>query len=80
MWISVIFLGLILGPDSLRAQEAEIAENVIDVREGQEVRLECRFAAEDNPDDKISLYWIRTNRNGYDNVAIGDTIFQENYR
>ena len=27
-----------------------------------------------------TLYWIRTNRNGHDNVAIGDTPFQENYR
>ncbi len=27
-----------------------------------------------------TLYWIRTNRDGHDNVAIGGTPFQENYR
>ncbi len=27
-----------------------------------------------------TLYWIRTNREGHDNVAIGGTPFQENYR
>ena len=52
----------------------------LDVQEGQEVSLECRYSPELLREGSSTLYWIRTNRNGHDNVAIGGTPFQENYR
>ncbi len=58
------------------------AQNVkpltIDVTEGEDVRLECRFSSQLSK-KASTLYWIRTNRRGHDNVAIGDTPFQANY-
>ena len=51
----------------------------IDVEEGQNVVLKCRFPAELSRKDS-TLYWIRTNRKGHDNVAIGQTPFQASYQ
>ena len=52
---------------------------VMDITEGMDVTLECRFQAELS--QKASqLYWIRTNRKGHDNVAIGETPYQTNYK
>jgi hypothetical protein len=50
----------------------------IDVNESEDVVLECRFSP--SLSKKAStLYWIRSNRKGSDNVAIGNTPFQANY-
>lgn len=56
-----------------------LGEGAIDVEEGEHVRLECRFSSQ-LAVKASTLYWIRSNRNGHDNVAIGGTPFQENYR
>ena len=75
---SFSLLGLLLLSGASCAQHLN-GEGSIDVEEGDNVRLECRFA----PSLAVkasTLYWIRTNRNGHDNVAIGDTPFQGNYR
>ena len=50
----------------------------IDVTEGEDVVLECRFSPQLSK-KASTLYWIRTNRKGHDNVAIGNTPFQANY-
>ena len=50
-----------------------------DVTEGSNVQLECRFSPELSR-KASTLYWIRTNRKGHDNVAIGETPFQNNYK
>ena len=60
------------------AGDNDNAKTTIDVQEGDNVKLECRFS----PSLAVkasTLYWIRTNRNGHDNVAIGSTPFQQNY-
>lgn len=54
------------------------AQTIIDVQEGDRVKLECRFSAE-LAQKASTLYWIRTNRNGHDNVAIGETPYQAKY-
>jgi hypothetical protein len=56
----------------------ESSPSSIDVEEGDNVKLTCHFAPELAGKD-TTLYWIRTNRNGHDNVAIGSTPFQKNY-
>lgn len=53
-------------------------QGTIDVTEEQDVLLECRFSP-DLSKKASTLYWIRTNRKGHDNVAIGETPFQANY-
>ncbi|CAG0880135.1 unnamed protein product [Cyprideis torosa] len=55
------------------------AEELSDVVEGEEATLECRFGASYKP-QQTSLYWIRTNKEGTDNVAIQDTLLEEHYR
>ena len=50
-----------------------------DVTEGSNVHLECRFSPELSR-KASTLYWIRTNRKGHDNVAIGETPFSNNYK
>ena len=50
----------------------------IDVTEDQNVRLQCRFSPELSK-KASTLFWIRTNRQGHDNVAIGETPYQANY-
>jgi hypothetical protein len=50
----------------------------IDVNENENVLLECRFSPQLSK-KASTLYWIRTNRKGHDNVAIGATPFQANY-
>ena len=69
---------LFLSSPALGSRSATKGESSIDVEEGETVRLECRF-----PPDRAgtaTLYWIRTNRNGHDNVAIDGTPYGENYR
>eukprot|EP00096_Caligus_rogercresseyi_P007210 TRINITY_DN2500_c0_g1_i2.p1 TRINITY_DN2500_c0_g1~~TRINITY_DN2500_c0_g1_i2.p1 ORF type:complete len:1139 (+),score=219.87 TRINITY_DN2500_c0_g1_i2:255-3671(+) len=51
----------------------------IDVTEGQDAVLNCRFLSQ-FLNNGTSTYWIRKNRNGYDNVAIGQTPYEHQYR
>ena len=51
----------------------------IDVSEGEDATLECRFSPQLSKKDS-TLFWIRTNRKGHDNVAIGNTPYQAGYR
>ena len=52
----------------------------IDITEGMDVTLQCRFQAELSK-KPFHLYWIRTNRYGTDIVAIGETLLdQTNYK
>lgn len=51
----------------------------VDVRVGEDVTLECRF----NPalmDKRHTFYWIRQNIKEKDNVAIGESPLEKNYR
>jgi hypothetical protein len=51
----------------------------VDVRVGEDVTLECRF----NPtlmDKRHTFYWIRANIKEKDNVAIGESPLEKNYR
>ena len=52
--------------------------NSVDVERGDDATLPCRFSPTLSK-RASTLYWIRTNRGGHDNVAIGGTPFQENY-
>nr|XP_040575461.1 hemicentin-1-like [Lepeophtheirus salmonis] len=54
------------------------ALQTMDVLEKENVQLECRFSPGLAHRAK-TLYWIRTNRYGTDNVAIGPSPLQENY-
>ena len=54
------------------------ATQTMDVLEKEDVLLECRFPTRIT-DREIILYWIRSNRNGHDNVAIGNLILENNY-
>ena len=51
----------------------------IDVSDGEDATLECRFSPQLSKADS-TLFWIRTNRKGHDNVAIGNTPYQTGYR
>ena len=51
---------------------------IMDVTEGEDVLLKCRFQPELSQ-RASQLFWIRTNREGHDNVAIGETPYQTNY-
>ena len=53
-------------------------EETIDVTQDQDVQLKCRFSPE-LAMKASTLFWIRTNRQGHDNVAIGETPYQANY-
>ena len=50
----------------------------LDVQEGDDVRLECRFPA-GIAAKASSIYWLRQNRGGHDNAAINDTPYEQNY-
>lgn len=55
------------------------AARAVDVRVGEDVTLECRF----NPvlmDKRHTFYWIRQNIKEKDNVAIGESPLEKNYR
>ena len=54
-------------------------EETIDVTQDQDVQLKCRFSPE-LAKKSSTLFWIRTNREGHDNVAIDETPFQVGYR
>ena len=54
------------------------AAQTMDLLEKEDVLLECRFPTRIT-DREIILYWIRSNRNGHDNVAIGNLILENNY-
>ena len=50
----------------------------MDVLETERVLLECKFdpkIVRQNP----TFYWIRENRFGHDNAAIGETPLEDNY-
>ena len=68
---------LLLTPTALCARTTDGAAS-IDVEEGDTVRLECRFPTA-RP-GAATLYWIRTNRNGHDNVAIKEEVYEGKYR
>ncbi|CAG0896284.1 unnamed protein product [Darwinula stevensoni] len=55
-------------------------DEMADVLEGDVAVLECRFEASLIRGSPTTLYWIRTNNAGTDNVAIGDILLQEHYR
>ena len=50
----------------------------MDVLESENVLLDCRFPT-GLTDKEVVLYWIRSNRNGHDNVAISELILENNY-
>ena len=68
--MTFFFIGFAIGLDDSPLQ--------IDVNEGEDVDLECRFSPQLSKKD-TTLFWIKTNRNGSDNAAIGNTAFGENY-
>jgi hypothetical protein len=64
----VLWCALLSGPSS-----------ALDVRVASEFHLECRF----NPnlmEKKPTFYWIRSNVKEKDNVAIGESPLEKNYR
>ena len=54
------------------------ASQTMDVLESENVLLECRFSV-GLTNREFTLYWIRSNRHGTDNVAIGDLRLENNY-
>ena len=80
MMLIIIFLSFFFFSGSLLLVLllATIASSV-DVRVGEDVTLECRF----NPtlmDKRHTFYWIRANSKDKDNVAIGESPLEKNYR
>jgi len=69
VWLSSLVIGLV------NARERES----LDVLEGEEVLLQCRFAPV-SAETSVTLYWIRNNRDGSDNAAIEATSLDSNYR
>jgi len=51
----------------------------MDVLEGEEVMLKCRFPPV-GPDQPVTLYWIRNNQDGSDNAAIEAVSLDASYR
>ena len=52
----------------------------LDVLEGENVLLECKFPEGlFERDREYTHYWIRSNRHGHDNVAIGGLQLENNY-
>ena len=70
-----IFPGLCLCRDQ---DQPSSSSQTMDVMEAENVLLECRFQPA-IMDYKPRFFWIRTNRNGHDNVAIGDSPLENNY-
>ncbi|XP_064112028.1 hemicentin-2-like isoform X2 [Macrobrachium nipponense] len=54
-------------------------EDVADVREGQDVTLECRFNNPNLLSAGGQMYWMRQRNGEKDNVAIGSTPFDRSY-
>ncbi|CAG9859876.1 unnamed protein product [Phyllotreta striolata] len=50
-----------------------------DTRETEDVRLECRFQLQ-SVRDTMTYYWVKDNKLGHDNVAIGSVPLDANYR
>jgi hypothetical protein len=53
----------------------------MDVLEGENVLLECRFSTQSrkvNP-ARMTYYWIRSNRDGHDNAAINEQSMDDSY-
>lgn len=57
----------------VKAQEGK------DTREGETVSLECRFSQKITTENS-TYFWLRTNKNKHDNVAIQSTPLESNYR
>ena len=55
-----------------------IGAQTMDVLESENVLLDCRFPT-GLSNQELVLYWIRSNRNGHDNVAIKELILENNY-
>ena len=53
--------------------------DAMDVRIGDDVVLPCRFSPT-LMDKRHTFYWIRTNVKDKDNVAIGESPLEKNYR
>lgn len=57
-----------------------LAEDQLDTREGEDVFLKCRFN-EQHEQKEFTYYWARgTTDSRYENVAIGNTQLNTNYR
>ena len=54
------------------------AASSIDVKEGQNIHLKCRYPVEFAA-KPTTIYWLQQNREGHDNAAIGDTAFKKDY-
>ena len=66
----------------MSGDDASEPDQTMDVLETENVLLECRFSPREvlGPGKKEpTFFWIRTNRNGHDNVAIGETQLENNY-
>ena len=62
----------------LSSHAPEPPDTEADVLESENVLLECRFSV-GLTNREFTLYWIRSNRHGTDNVAIGDLRLENNY-
>lgn len=50
-----------------------------DTREGEDVKLECRFPPQSSK-DTLTYYWAKNNKQTHDNVAIGNVPLDTNYK
>jgi echinoid protein len=59
-----------------------MTEEAKDIREGEDVSLECRFAPQlvSGGQENTTFYWSRTNKHNKDSVAIHQTPLDPNYR
>jgi echinoid protein len=59
-----------------------MTEEAKDIREGENVSLECRFAPQlvSGGQDNTTFFWFRTNKHNKDNAAIYQTPLDPNYR
>ncbi len=75
MFSSPCFSGLLASAASAASSESQI----MDVLETETVLLECRFPAKAVSGSRMTFYWIRTNRDGPNNAAIGESALDRSY-
>ncbi|CAL4088052.1 unnamed protein product [Meganyctiphanes norvegica] len=74
-WITILLIGaVVVGNGS--AMDNEIG---VDVREGKDVTLNCRFNNPELLDKGGRIYWMRQRNGEKDNVAIDKTPFERSY-
>lgn len=74
-WITILFIGaLVVGHGSAVGNEEGV-----DVREGKDVTLNCRFNNPELLDSGGRIYWMRQRNGEKDNVAIDKTPFERSY-